>query len=45
MLEMNDNIHLKDNVSKLVSSEVIEKAMVETENHSAKNVPDGEWGF
>ena len=39
VIEMNDNLHLKDNVSKLVSSEVIEKAMAETEKHFAKNVP------
>jgi hypothetical protein len=43
VIEMNDNIHLKDNVSKLVSSEVIEKAMVETENHFAKNVPNADF--
>ena len=39
VIEMNDNLDLKGNVSKLVSSEVIEKAMAETEKHFAKNVP------
>ena len=41
VIEMSDNLDLKGNVSKLVSSEVIEKAMAETENNTSPRTRQG----